>query len=85
MTPDRVIVHVGAPHLACRIGLVLVAGPGLSRVRVLTPAAVGVVGLLDEEGDMPHHSDARQVPNPDGTYRWLVSWHTIDECEKVTP
>jgi hypothetical protein len=83
MTPRNVIVHAGAPNLPCRIGLVLDPSPGLSRVRVLNPSLFGVGGQ-DDEGDMPHHTESRRVPNPDGTFRWLLSWHDLDECEKVT-
>lgn len=85
MTPRNVIVHVGAPDRACRVGLVLDPSPGLSRVRVLYPTAVGTIGALDVEGDVPHHTESRQVPNPDGTRRWLLSWHDLDECERVAP
>jgi hypothetical protein len=85
MIPTNMLVHVGAIDRDCRPGIVLDPGPGLSRIRVLHPASFSAVGSLDEEGDMPHHTEARRVPNPDGTVRWLLSWHDVDECEKVAP
>jgi hypothetical protein len=85
MTPRNLLVHVGAIDRDCRPGIVLVPSPGLSRVRVINESAFGPLGSNDIEGDVPHHTEARRVPNPDGTVRWLLSWHDVDECEKVAP
>ncbi len=85
MTPHNVIVHVGAPDRPCAVGIVLDPSPGLSRVRVLYSSLVVKAGDMDVEGDMPHHTEGRRVPNPDGTSRWLLSWHDLDECERVAP
>jgi hypothetical protein len=80
--PPAPVVHVGAPDRECRLGLVLDPSPGLSRIRVLYPS-IGPTGSLDVEGDVPHVSDQRRVPNPDGSSRWLLAWHTVDECERM--
>jgi hypothetical protein len=74
------IVHVSLMVPPCRVGIVLDPGQVLSRVRVLVPAAVGYPGEHDEEGDVPHHTNAVQVPNPEGGLRWLLSWHDPSEC-----
>lgn len=84
MIPPSPIVHVGAPDRECRIGIVLDPSPGVSRVRVLYPSIrPEAVGELDVEGDVPHVTDQRRVPNPDGTYRWLLAWHDLTECTRM--
>ena len=83
MIPPTPIVHVGAPDRDCRIGIVLDPSPGPSRIRILYPTPIGEVGAYDVEGDVPHVSAQRRVPNPDGTSRWLLAWHGLDECTRM--
>ena len=81
------VVHVAAPGRPCEAGIVLDEGR-TARVRVLRPAATGVVGARDHEGDYRHKSDPQTVPGGmthDGRaylLHDLPTWHELYECER---